>query len=66
MYESKTQKSTRSRIAHLLHNVNGNCKFRLQGLKASNSRTLFYFVNLQVYKIVDYIRSLHGLIGMHS
>ena len=53
--------SVLSRIAHFLHNVNVNYKQRFQGLKASVSMTLFYFVNLFVDR-----QSLHDFIGMHS
>ena len=55
MRESETQKinSVLSRIAHFLHNVNVNYKYRFQGLKASVSMTHFYFVNLHVNILAD-------------
>ena len=43
-----------SRIAHFLYKVNVNYKQRLQGLKASHSRTVFlFFVNLHVYRLAE-------------
>ena len=45
--------SVLSCIARFLHNVNANYKLRFQGLKASDSRTIFSFVNLYVYRLAD-------------
>ena len=57
--------SVLSHKTRFLHSVNVNYKYRFQGLKASVSRTLFYFINLHVDRLAV-IQSLHDFIGMHT